>query len=301
MRRTLVDKRKVYYWSRSQEGKTVDPETTKNHFDKAGIRGILFGEPGYKNPWIQANSTKHFTYLDYDKIYDFDQDSGGYLKETYSGIQKEGGRLLPKFETCLQESGYEGYSRHGEVKYFLPVSVHRDYDIECTRDPEIFWKSIMEVRELHKFSGADKQLTVYSVEEYKGMRLFLSRTGGAGFALNEDNIVSVFSHPFLTPKALPNLMDVAVRNGGARVDVFDTFLSRLYTREGFRAVATIPWNDEYAPDGWDYEKMKQYNQGRPSVVFMVYDPTFRIPEVSSYEEAEEIQQSALRGIMETSC
>ncbi|PBC35053.1 hypothetical protein CJ179_50160 [Rhodococcus sp. ACS1] len=31
------------------------------------------------------------------------------------------------------------------------------------------------------------------------------------------------------------------------------------------------WNDEYAPDGWDYISFRQFNDRRPDVVFMAYD------------------------------
>lgn len=118
-----MDNRKVYYWSRDEEGKIIDPVTTKNHFDRTGLPGILFGESGYKNPWVQANSAKYFSYLDFNKIYDFDDDPGGILQRAYSKVQKEGGRLTPEFERQLQEAGYEGYSKHKEIKYFLSVSV----------------------------------------------------------------------------------------------------------------------------------------------------------------------------------
>lgn len=284
-----MDRRLVYYWSRSPEGKIVTPETTKNHFDKNGVRGILFGEPEYKNPWITGNSKKYFTYLDYDKIYDFEADTFGFIRNTYEGVQKEGGRLLPKFEGLLLAEGYQGYVRHGEIKYFFPAEIHRDYDI-TPADPEVFWDAISSVRAQYEHSGFDKQLTKYSVGEYERMTLFLSRCGNAGFALDGDNVVSVFSHPVLTPKAFPNLMDVAVRNGGRRVDIFDTYLPRLYSRAGFREVAHMSWNDEYAPIGWDHEKMKMYNGGRPNVIFMVYDPSIRSDLVNSYEEAEMIQR-----------
>jgi hypothetical protein len=38
-----------------------------------------------------------------------------------------------------------------------------------------------------------------------------------------------------------------------------------------RAVARLKWDDQYKPEGWDYELYKKYNNGRPDVVFMAYD------------------------------
>ena len=34
----------------------------------------------------------------------------------------------------------------------------------------------------------------------------------------------------------------------------------------------LVWNDDYAPDGWDYQQFGRFNGGRPDVVFMAYDP-----------------------------
>ncbi|GAA3134050.1 hypothetical protein GCM10020255_008590 [Rhodococcus baikonurensis] len=37
-------------------------------------------------------------------------------------------------------------------------------------------------------------------------------------------------------------------------------------------VARLAWNDDYSPDGWDYQLFDTFNGGRPDVVFMAYDP-----------------------------
>ncbi|MDN3461067.1 hypothetical protein [Rhodococcus sp. APC 3903] len=37
-------------------------------------------------------------------------------------------------------------------------------------------------------------------------------------------------------------------------------------------MARLAWNDDYAPDGWDYDRFARFNGGRPDVVFMAYDP-----------------------------
>ena len=70
-------------------------------------------------------------------------------------------------------------------------------------------------------------------------------------------------------------MPVAVEQGGKRLDAFNTFLPTLYSRMGFKAVAKLPFNREYAPDGWSYDfynKEFPQTRGEPEVVFMVYDP-----------------------------
>lgn len=37
-------------------------------------------------------------------------------------------------------------------------------------------------------------------------------------------------------------------------------------------LARLPFDDKYKPDGWSYKQQAKFNNGRPDVVFMVYDP-----------------------------
>lgn len=105
------------------------------------------------------------------------------------------------------------------------------------------------------------------------MRLFSTPEGDAGFALKGDDIVSVFKHPQAPYRGVTkSMLDIATQEGGRRLDAFDTVLPRLYSQSGFRAVARLPFNDEYAPEGWSHEHFKAFNGGRPDVVFMAHDP-----------------------------
>lgn len=293
------DLRRVYHWSRKLPFKTTNPELMGTGIlgktKSPQLPGTFFGEDTYYEPLVQGNSWKYFAYLDYSKIYNYDLDSEKTLLKAVGESRNTGKSALLVFEQSLLDLGYIGYSTHSVVKCFAPIPVNRDYDVrEVTEaDAEEFSNSVLAAREVHKNFGVDKQLTLYSVEDYKTMRLFIGRDKTAGFALQGDNIISVFSHPFLSPGASPNLLDLAVRNGGRRVDIFDTYLPKLYAREGFRVVARMLWDEQYAPKGWDYSAMKQFNNGRPDVVFMIYDPKTRTPVVNSYEEAELLQQAAL--------
>lgn len=144
-------------------------------------------------------------------------------------------------------------------------------------------------------------VTLHEPTDYAGMRLFQTADGHAGFALNGDDIVSVFKHPDAVHQRVSKpLLDVATGEGGRRLDAFDTALPDLYSRSGFRAVARLPWNDEYAPKGWDYAANSKFNGGRPDVVFMVHDPkgagpykTGDGPTVGSYDEGVQAQRDAL--------
>jgi len=114
---------------------------------------------------------------------------------------------------------------------------------------------------------------VYDAEAYKGMSLFLTADGKSGFALKGNDIVSCFKHPASTAEGFADeALGLATQLGGRTLDAFDTVLPQLYSKSGFRAVARIPWNDEHKPDGWNYDAYKKFKDGRPDVVFMIYDP-----------------------------
>ena len=118
-------------------------------------------------------------------------------------------------------------------------------------------------------------VTAYPVDDYKHMRLFLTPDGRAGFALKGDDIVSVFKHPDSTEaKVTVSLLALATQEGGRRLDAFDTQLPTMYSRDGFRAVARLKFSDEHAPEGWDRDTFKEFNGGRPDVVFMIHDPAY---------------------------
>jgi len=115
----------------------------------------------------------------------------------------------------------------------------------------------------------------YSADEYKAMRLFVSPDGNSGFALKGDDIVSLFKNPGLNAKGIANTsLMLATEEGGRRLDAFDTQLPKLYSNSGFRAVARLKWNGDYAPPGWDKATYKEFNGGEPDVVFMVHDPAY---------------------------
>ncbi|ALX67274.1 VG15 protein [Microbacterium sp. XT11] len=129
-------------------------------------------------------------------------------------------------------------------------------------------------------------VTLY--DDYRDMRLFVTPDGLSGFALTADgDIISVFSHADQPVRGVArSLLAYAVSQGGNRLDAFETYLPKVYAREGFRPVARLAFDDEYAPDGWDYDAYAQWNNGRPDVIFFVYDPE-RIG--STYDPSEAVR------------
>lgn len=66
---------------------------------------------------------------------------------------------------------------------------------------------------------------------------------------------------------LNGLIPKAIAAGGIKLDNFDGRLTELYSKNGFKKVSSVPFNEEYAPEGWVKEE-----HGTPDVVAMVYDP-----------------------------
>ena len=134
------------------------------------------------------------------------------------------------------------------------------------------------------------------------MQPFLSPDGRSGFALKGDDIVSLFGHPEAEKGVAQRALKMATDLGGRRLDAFDTYLPRTYAKAGFKAVARAPFDPQYQPEDWNYDSFKNYNNGRPDVVFMVHDPssdpaarTGGRP-VATYDEGVAAQNEALKEI-----
>lgn len=138
-------------------------------------------------------------------------------------------------------------------------------------DADLYREQMEQLKVSNRFASS---VHIYSDDEYANMRLFVTDDGRSGIALNDDEIVSAFSHRYSKyPSAAKSMLAVAVQQGGRRLDCFDTALPRIYSEAGFVPVARLKWNDDYAPDGWNHAVYSRYNGGRPDVVFMAHDPT----------------------------
>ena len=130
------------------------------------------------------------------------------------------------------------------------------------RSAQLFHNRIADLKRNAEVSAT---VDAHEPEEYLDCDLYLTEDGRAGFAIKNGNeLVSVFS--YTGERAGDALVEKAVENGARRLDCFDIkgFLPRLYGRHGFQSVARVRWNDEYAPDDWDYGRL-----GCPDVVAML--------------------------------
>jgi len=164
--------------------------------------------------------------------------------------------------------------------------------VELRDGAALFRKAIAATKEDNRFGAS---VHVYDEAEYAGMRLFVAPDGKAGFALKGDDIVSVFGFPNRYRSVSRPLMELAVQLGGRRLDAFNTVLPEIYADHGFRTAARLPWNDEFAPEGWDKGVFGRYNRGEPDVVFMAYDPDqFEGADVAGIEYAEDYDDAVAK-------
>lgn len=166
---------------------------------------------------------------------------------------------------------------------------------------EKFRDAIKAAKEASPYGAA---VELHDAADYARMRTFVTPDRKAGFALDGDNIVSLFKHPGATQKGVArSALELATKEGGKRLDAFDTALPHLYADAGFRAVARLPFDDKYAPAGWNAETYKKFNGGKPDVVFMVHDPAL-VPtykrgdgkKVADYDAGVGAQAAALKAI-----
>jgi hypothetical protein len=151
--------------------------------------------------------------------------------------------------------------------------VQKIYEIT---DGAIYRKMMVAALKNNKFASS---VTVHSAEDFNGMRMFVTEDGSTGLTLNKEGFVGAGFSTSNRPNNLTQLMILAIKEGGTTIEAFDTVLPDYYSLFGFKAVSRTGFNDEYRPlkknknttIDWDYDTYKDYNGGKPDVVFFIYD------------------------------
>lgn len=163
--------------------------------------------------------------------------------------------------------------KNNEVRADYEMAGATPTDFYEITDAAAFRKAILKSKKSNAHAAA---VEVKSLKDYrnKGYRMFVSRGGESGFAIGMDgDIVSLFKQGDAPIQDLvSSVLPLAIQQGGTKLDAFDTYLPILYSRYGFKAVARVPFNEQYMPEGWRFEDFKEYKDGRPDVVLMVLDP-----------------------------
>ena len=125
--------------------------------------------------------------------------------------------------------------------------------------------------------GLDLQVSDVSQEEAdaivkEGGKIFMTEDGLAGAYVKKDGYMGgLFKSPKATYKEVAKLLQQArIKVGGKFMDAYATELERIYVKNGFRPIARMKFNEEYAPEGRDAPGSAL--AGKPDVVFFAYDP-----------------------------
>ena len=108
-------------------------------------------------------------------------------------------------------------------------------------------------------------VTPFSVQEYieTSTRLFLTSDKRSGFGICGTEVVSVFD--LSTEPRGVDLVDAALALGADYLSCFDGKVRAFYEKCGFIEVSRTPWNEEYAPALWNYERF-----GQPDYIIMKF-------------------------------
>jgi len=242
--------------------------------------------------------------------------SGGNDEYGYFGIQfkelKQKEEISREIRGYLEEKvlGYHRIVERGDIikteNYGPGLHIHE------LKNSEKFYEAINSAKKDNEYGSF---VHAYERDEYKKMKLFVVNAGAAGVAVKKGDIVSVFKNPDMALKdsieRINNtLLVTALKNGGERLDCFDGFLPELYAKFGFVPCARLKFNDEYAPEGWNFER-----DGKPNILFMghngdtldeIYkkqenkswtkyaDVRENVPFVEDYDQASEVVSEFLK-------
>jgi hypothetical protein len=147
-----------------------------------------------------------------------------------------------------------------------PADLANEYiesiDKAKSESPETFWSVD---RPFQKEDGTiDEEKLNKAAEDGR----LIKTEAGFGVVGEDGDIKGVFkSNLESKEKTGDKVIQEAVKKGGIKLDNFALpNLMKIYERNGFREVSRLPFNKEFAPEGWTEA------QGTPDVVAMVYDP-----------------------------
>jgi hypothetical protein len=189
------------------------------------------------------------------------------LEDEYRSVQSERSGLI--------NTKYEPGQKTEETVRYKPTEVTNTPSSNLTQEyinsiekaksesPETFWSVD---RPFQKEDGTIDEIALKKAEDEGRL---IKTEAGFGVVSEDGDIKGVFKSDLdSSEKTGDKVIQEAVKAGGIKLDNFALpNLMKIYERNGFREVSRIPFNEEYAPEGWDKEL-----HGTPDVVAMVYDP-----------------------------
>ena len=145
---------------------------------------------------------------------------------------------------------------------------------------------------------------VYNQEDYdkiekEGGKFIKSADGTAvGVLKPNGEIVSIVKSADSKQKNVaPAMIEKMKQLGGLFMDNFDIYLTKQYEKAGYKVVARLPFNEEFAPEGWDAEGSPLKN--KPDVVFMAREDLapaeVKIFDKNDYEGAKAYTEGLVKG------
>lgn len=170
-----------------------------------------------------------------------------------------------------------------------------------TEDVNLYSQSLEAARAEMKKAGKgdDLQVSPVSPEEAQaiideGGKIFISEDGKYGGYVKADGYMGgLFKDPNMKYKGVSKLLqDARVKEGGRFMEGFATYLEKEYVKNGFRPVARLKFNEEYAPEGWDAPNSSL--RTKPDVVFFAYDPTgkYEVGEGEYFDDYDQAYETA---------
>lgn len=197
-------------------------------------------------------------------------------------------------------------SHPGRAILDLPGGRYRVVNAEVSKGNAIF--TVAGKKSLETFSQqldqcfygdnpAGRQVTQVSPKELrdKYATVMVSKDGRAGGGVKHTGeIAGIYSNSTIRGTA-HSIVSAGTEKGGKYLECFDTYLPKIYGKSGFTKVSSIDFNREYAPEGWDYDAMKQYHNGEPPIVMMMSDAEYEKhgkPEFKSFGSSDDAWDKA---------
>lgn len=136
-----------------------------------------------------------------------------------------------------------------------------------SNDYMTFWYSLRDAR---KINAHGEFVLLRDVEVYQNSQNFLIGHGIAGFAIKDEEMISVHKNNIKAEKTavrhiLPKMVRCAFKYGAKFGDCYGDFLANYYMKSGFIVVGKVKFDDmDDIPSTWDYEKF-----GKPYIYLLM--------------------------------
>jgi hypothetical protein len=220
-----------------------------------------------------------------------------YLKSRGSGAVYESRSVESDRKRQITRSINRLSSYTGKVSYKKGTGEEPTRSLKVVRKGPVlgnkgFVKFAKANKDGHKFGSS---VDVFEESNYEAHDLIItsSESGqGVTLAISPDGeLSSVTRSPGATQEDVNAAFDMAISTGKVKfLNGFETILPDKYASYGFTPVARLKFDPTQQPPGWSYETYKEFNDGKPDVIFMRFDGTVGseynpegFPEVQSYE------------------